>query len=196
MPGHTYHHSCLLAVLPRIPPLSLGYNHKDNYRVCLANLSHPTMSENEAAEAVPIQDEAEAEAEAEPVDMKKPAQKQASTESSSKESRTKESSSKESSRKESSSRSQLGQKQMLPREKKEADKKKKETKGNKRNKKEEAFKPQAQKIKAWVSRDDRLLTWRELEDGKTFTVASFQEFMSKLMKQCFSMRLSSSLRPF
>ena len=62
----SYLASCYLALLANITTIS----------VCLANLCHPTMSENAAAEPVPIQDKShEAKAEGEPVLMKKPARK-------------------------------------------------------------------------------------------------------------------------
>ena len=51
----------------------------------------------------------------------------------------------------------------------------------------EAFKPQVQKIKAWISKDDHLLTWSELQDGQPFTAANFQKFMKEQADEAISL---------
>ena len=124
-----YLESCYLALLANITTIS----------VCLANLCHPTMSENAAAEPMPIQDKAdEAEAKAEPVVMKKPAQK----------SKRKQNQRKQRQRKQQQ-RSQQRQRQMLPSEsaKQRRTRNTKNKKDGKEPKKTESFAEKANKRK-------------------------------------------------
>ena len=127
-----YLESCYLALLANITTIG----------VCLANLCHPTMSENAAAEPMPIQDKTdEAEAKAQPVVMKKPAQK----------SKRKQQQRKQQQRKQQQ-RSQQRQRQMLPSERAKQRRTRSTTTKNKKEegeepKKTESFAEKANKRK-------------------------------------------------
>ena len=121
----TYDQCCLPTILPRIMLLSLACKHNNNW--CLSSqLRHPTMSENAAAEPMPIQDKTdETEAKAEPVVMKKPAQK----------------SKRKQQQRKQQQRSQQRQRQMLPSESAKQRRTRNTTKTKQKNKKEEGEEP-------------------------------------------------------
>ena len=161
-----YLESCYLALLANITRIS----------VCLANLCHPTMSENAAAEPMPIQDKAdEAEPKTEPVVMKKPAQK----------SKRKQNQRKQRQRKQQQ-RSQQRQKADAAKRKREAEKNKKHKKKKEEGeepKKTESFAEKANKRKQQDKRANDEEDSNEAQDKKEGSVQNSSQVCYIDLKQ-------------